>query len=134
MCHLLLLFLFLIFCNCNQKVKKFTNTVSENNQIIRTCDKVDKVPGVVVEDGLEVLDKLLDDGLHHHPIVVPGLHADHHLAEEEIKFSESLFAHRSFAITAKVPNETTLQEEPHLCRVGAAFLIKLFVRAKTDGW
>ena len=85
--------------------------------MLPTCNKVDKVPGVVVEDGLEVLDKLLDDGLHHHPVVVPGLHADHLLSGEEIKFSvsESLFTHRSFAITAKVPNETSLQEEPHLC-------------------
>ena len=46
-----------------------------------TCNKVDKVPGVVVEDGLEVLDELLDDGLHHHPVVVPGLHACHHLPQ-----------------------------------------------------
>ena len=118
MCHLLLLFLFVRisdFLYLQSKSKKFTSTVSEKNHIIPTCDKVDKVPGVVVEDGLEVLDKLLDDGLHHHPIVVPGLHADHHLAEEEIKFSESLFTHRSFAITAKVPNETSLQEKPHLC-------------------
>ena len=55
--------------------------------MLPTCNKVDKVPGVVVEDGLEVLDKLLHDGLHHHPIVVPRLHADHHLPEEEIRFS-----------------------------------------------
>ena len=55
--------------------------------MLPTCNKVDKVPGVVVEDGLEVLDKLLHDGLHHYPIVVPRLHTDHHLPEEEIKLS-----------------------------------------------
>ena len=49
-----------------------------------TCDKVDKVPGVVMEDGLEVLDELLDNRLHHHPVVVTALHTDHHLVENEI--------------------------------------------------
>ena len=48
-----------------------------------TCDKVDKVPGVVMEDGLEVLDELLDDRLHHHPVVVTALHTDHHLGGNE---------------------------------------------------
>ena len=59
--------------------------------MLPTCNKVDKVPGVVVEDGLEVLDELLDDRLHHHPVVVPGLHADHHLSEEEIIFDFLFF-------------------------------------------
>ena len=49
-----------------------------------TCDKVDKVPGVVMEDGLEVLDELLDNRLHHHPVVVTALHTDHHLGGNEI--------------------------------------------------
>ena len=86
MCHLLLLFLFVRisdFLYLQSKSKKFTSTVSEKNHIIPTCDKVDKVPGVVVEDGLEVLDELLDNRLHHHPVVVTALHTDHHLGGNE---------------------------------------------------
>ena len=78
-----------------------------------------------MEDGLEVLDELLDHRLHHHPVVVTALHTDHHLVVNEIlikkcKKKKSGFefwsTHRSFTITTKVPNETSLKEEPHLTK------------------
>ena len=37
-----------------------------------------------MEDGLEVLDELLDNRLHHHTVVVTALHTDHHLVGIEI--------------------------------------------------
>ena len=90
-----------------------------------TCDKVDKVPGVVMEYGLEVLDELLDHRLHHHTVVVTALHTDHHLVGNEIlikkwRKNKSSFefwsTHWSFTITTKVPDETSLKEKPHLMK------------------
>ena len=78
-----------------------------------------------MEDGLEVLDELLDDRLHHHPVVVTVLHTDHHLGGNEIliqkcRKNKSSFefwsTHRSFTITTKVPDETSLKEKPHLMK------------------
>ena len=60
---------------------------------------MDKVPGVVVEDGLEVLDELLDDGLHDDAVIIARLHADHH---------------RRLPILAKGSDEATLKEIPDL--------------------
>ena len=78
-----------------------------------------------MEDGLEVLDELLDNRLHHHPVVVTALHTDHHLGGNEIlikmcRKNKSSFefwsTHRSFTITTKVPDETSLKEKPHLMK------------------
>ena len=78
-----------------------------------------------MEDGLEVLDELLDHRLHHHPVVVTALNTDHHLGENEIVIKtcrknksglEFWSTHRSFTITTKVPDETSLKEKPHLTK------------------
>ena len=48
-----------------------------------TCDKIAKVPGVVMENGFEILDKLLHDGLLHHAVIVLGVLGDHHLHQDQ---------------------------------------------------
>ena len=60
-----------------------------------TEEKVSQVPGVVVEDGLEIFHELLQDGLHHHPVMVDGLSRPHH--------------HPALSVGAELRHEAALQ-------------------------
>ena len=44
------------------------------------CHEVAKVPGVVMENCLEIFDKFLDHRLLNNPVIILGILTDHHLS------------------------------------------------------
>ena len=60
-----------------KKISYFYSSIS-GEIFVLTDNKGGKIPGVMVENCLEIFDKLFHNSLLHHPIIILGLLADHH--------------------------------------------------------